>query len=132
MEYAGVVKAGGVAAESAAKVLVSAFTGVAKLVHVVTIGALQSHEIAVTQQHSLALLHVSHGLGRVKASLIDLGGVLPSPLSLGVAQAEGVNKEVDEPRTVIAFHVEHGAIGRSEEHTSELQSRQYLVCRLLV
>src|SRR3712207_8392628 len=25
-----------------------------------------------------------------------------------------------------------GAIGRSEEHTSELQSRQYLVCRLLL
>src|SRR3712207_7632665 len=25
-----------------------------------------------------------------------------------------------------------GAVGRSEEHTSELQSRQYLVCRLLV
>src|SRR3712207_8894756 len=25
-----------------------------------------------------------------------------------------------------------GAAGRSEEHTSELQSRQYLVCRLLV
>src|SRR3712207_7285454 len=26
----------------------------------------------------------------------------------------------------------HGAVGRSEEHTSELQSRQYLVCRLLL
>src|SRR3712207_8562290 len=25
-----------------------------------------------------------------------------------------------------------GQIGRSEEHTSELQSRQYLVCRLLL
>src|SRR3712207_8487458 len=25
-----------------------------------------------------------------------------------------------------------GAVGRSEEHTSELQSRQYLVCRLLL
>src|SRR3712207_6861434 len=25
-----------------------------------------------------------------------------------------------------------GVIGRSEEHTSELQSRQYLVCRLLL
>src|SRR3712207_9014899 len=24
------------------------------------------------------------------------------------------------------------AVGRSEEHTSELQSRQYLVCRLLI
>src|SRR3712207_8630031 len=29
-----------------------------------------------------------------------------------------------------AFHVKRGA--RSEEHTSELQSRQYLVCRLLL
>src|SRR3712207_7109837 len=28
-------------------------------------------------------------------------------------------------------HVEHPR-GRSEEHTSELQSRQYLVCRLLL
>src|SRR3712207_7037202 len=27
---------------------------------------------------------------------------------------------------------EGGAAGRSEEHTSELQSRQYLVCRLLL
>src|SRR3712207_8395962 len=26
----------------------------------------------------------------------------------------------------------HGLAGRSEEHTSELQSRQYLVCRLLL
>src|SRR3712207_8974404 len=25
-----------------------------------------------------------------------------------------------------------GGVGRSEEHTSELQSRQYLVCRLLL
>src|SRR3712207_8277981 len=26
----------------------------------------------------------------------------------------------------------HPVVGRSEEHTSELQSRQYLVCRLLL
>src|SRR3712207_9106026 len=26
----------------------------------------------------------------------------------------------------------HEVVGRSEEHTSELQSRQYLVCRLLL
>src|SRR3712207_7469384 len=29
-------------------------------------------------------------------------------------------------------HPEHIGRGRSEEHTSELQSRQYLVCRLLL
>src|SRR5438445_8992276 len=28
--------------------------------------------------------------------------------------------------------LERGAVNRSEEHTSELQSRQYLVCRLLL
>src|SRR5438445_7612403 len=27
---------------------------------------------------------------------------------------------------------DHRVVGRSEEHTSELQSRQYLVCRLLL
>ena len=28
--------------------------------------------------------------------------------------------------------VKRGSVRRSEEHTSELQSRQYLVCRLLL
>src|SRR3712207_7382679 len=32
---------------------------------------------------------------------------------------------------VVHGHVDLG-VGRSEEHTSELQSRQYLVCRLLL
>src|SRR3712207_7591627 len=31
-----------------------------------------------------------------------------------------------------ARHLDQRAPGRSEEHTSELQSRQYLVCRLLL
>src|SRR3712207_6992135 len=31
-----------------------------------------------------------------------------------------------------AFPLPVNVIGRSEEHTSELQSRQYLVCRLLL
>src|SRR5687768_18058556 len=35
---------------------------------------------------------------------------------------------------VVELHVEadHACIGRSEEHTSELQSRLHLVCRLLL
>src|SRR3712207_7262207 len=32
----------------------------------------------------------------------------------------------------VAVLVRHDAVVRSEEHTSELQSRQYLVCRLLL
>src|SRR3712207_8774105 len=42
----------------------------------------------------------------------------------GVAQRVG-----RRPRVPPADHVE---VERSEEHTSELQSRQYLVCRLLL
>src|SRR3712207_7331679 len=33
---------------------------------------------------------------------------------------------------VVALHDRAGKLRRSEEHTSELQSRQYLVCRLLL
>src|SRR5690349_23272741 len=40
----------------------------------------------------------------------------------GVAPAVGV---VDQPRALVG-------VGRSEEHTSELQSRRDLVCRLLL
>src|SRR3712207_8842209 len=35
-------------------------------------------------------------------------------------------------RAAEAAHQRHHVGGRSEEHTSELQSRQYLVCRLLL
>src|SRR3712207_7583920 len=37
-----------------------------------------------------------------------------------------------EPRVLPTLHVRIGEVLRSEEHTSELQSRQYLVCRLLL
>src|SRR3712207_7332051 len=40
---------------------------------------------------------------------------------------------VDRPEVLRAtVEVRHGRQARSEEHTSELQSRQYLVCRLLL
>src|SRR3712207_6956713 len=39
----------------------------------------------------------------------------------------------DQLYLVVAHHLlRRGQPGRSEEHTSELQSRQYLVCRLLL
>src|SRR3712207_7183830 len=51
--------------------------------------------------------------------LLRVFGVKPS------GEAEVTEEEV---RTLIG----HGTRSRSEEHTSELQSRQYLVCRLLL
>src|SRR5258707_1668190 len=39
-----------------------------------------------------------------------------------------LRKQIPEP----VFGIIKSVMGRSEEHTSELQSRQYLVCRLLL
>src|SRR3712207_9391007 len=47
---------------------------------------------------------------------------------LGPAQQLGGQADLRQP---IVHHAD-GLGGRSEEHTSELQSRQYLVCRLLL
>src|SRR3712207_8465019 len=55
---------------------------------------------------------------------------LPDP---GVADRDAVDLAADRQRARLAVRREAGLeLGRSEEHTSELQSRQYLVCRLLV
>src|SRR3712207_8226695 len=61
----------------------------------------------------------------------DVGGVAPGLQDLGVAR-ERCDLHARRVRVVevAARHHEHGL--RSEEHTSELQSRQYLVCRLLL
>src|SRR3712207_8037356 len=64
----------------------------------------------------------SHDPGRVVGERVDPAEVLDR-LRLRVPHAER------EAGAVVAG--DDGA-GRSEEHTSELQSRQYLVCRLLL
>src|SRR3712207_8565204 len=44
-----------------------------------------------------------------------------------------VDAHVDDYRPLLhVLHPDHLLAPRSEEHTSELQSRQYLVCRLLL
>src|SRR3712207_7502519 len=54
-------------------------------------------------------------------------------------QRRGVTRALRQGRGVLEHAGEEllrvgrvAALGRSEEHTSELQSRQYLVCRLLL
>src|SRR3712207_7232719 len=46
--------------------------------------------------------------------------------------AAGYEVFAGNPLSVARFRDRHAVSGRSEEHTSELQSRQYLVCRLLL
>src|SRR3712207_8419014 len=58
----------------------------------------------------------AHGYSAIEA------GAIMAPMALGLVMGAGSsNRAVLRLRTA-----------RSEEHTSELQSRQYLVCRLLL
>src|SRR3712207_7407374 len=51
---------------------------------------------------------------------------IPGQPPLGHGRTHSLRVVTEEAR------VDHTAEARSEEHTSELQSRQYLVCRLLL
>src|SRR3712207_8041943 len=59
--------------------------------------------------------------------------LVPTERLRGVERRVGVANQHVEPK-VLARAASHAGRdgGRSEEHTSELQSRQYLVCRLLL
>src|SRR5258707_7144116 len=48
------------------------------------------------------------------------------------AAGQGLGGPVGQAAQLGQQGLARGAFGRSEEHTSELQSRQYLVCRLLL
>src|SRR3712207_7192134 len=67
--------------------------------------------------------------------LLGEGPSLLGPL-LGQPADEHEASQDEQPAVAPARHDAHdqpgGAALRSEEHTSELQSRQYLVCRLLL
>src|SRR5687768_18061854 len=46
--------------------------------------------------------------------------------------SDGANARLGSLLPESTYEVRHGGGGRSEEHTSELQSRLHLVCRLLL
>src|SRR3712207_4273299 len=74
-------------------------------------------------------------LAAVLAGLLLLGGLawaLSSGLSGLDPRATGGSGPVRVPDLTGLSQEEAQGSGRSEEHTSELQSRQYLVCRLLL
>src|SRR5690625_6025053 len=56
----------------------------------------------------------------------------PEGLNQGLTHCFLVTFESEEDRDAYLPHPAHEAFVRSEEHTSELQSRGHLVCRLLV
>src|SRR3712207_7489211 len=75
----------------------------------------------------------SVGLGQDVAVELEADGTRAGK---DVDPVERVDRMGDDPLVFLvpgveAVEVEHD-VARSEEHTSELQSRQYLVCRLLL
>src|SRR3712207_8980785 len=55
--------------------------------------------------------------------------VAKTDLKFSLSKFDDINYTIEE---MIASAAYPDLVGRSEEHTSELQSRQYLVCRLLL
>src|SRR3712207_8440050 len=62
---------------------------------------------------------------------LEPGGILEGLCQTGARRDRGVARPVRLERRQGRVFLGAGPI-RSEEHTSELQSRQYLVCRLLL
>src|SRR3712207_8329117 len=63
-------------------------------------------------------------------SMLPLTGMPNAPAYAPMAK---IDATTDTMRPDLSVHATTGSlIHRSEEHTSELQSRQYLVCRLLL
>src|SRR3712207_8717949 len=69
------------------------------------------------------------GVGEVTVARMETGASVTPPTARKIAVALGVAVAdlLERPPVPLA----EGSEERSEEHTSELQSRQYLVCRLL-
>src|SRR3712207_8907205 len=61
------------------------------------------------------------------------GGAVPgfAPLQTQVPHSAQTHRFTVRPLSAVRWK-DRGSASRSEEHTSELQSRQYLVCRLLL
>src|SRR3712207_7559589 len=66
--------------------------------------------------------------GRVEEADAELAGGDP----LGAYRIAGIRETFEECGVLLARPPGEADMIRSEEHTSELQSRQYLVCRLLL
>src|SRR3712207_8591628 len=95
------------------------------------------NDTATTEIYTLSLhdaLPISHEVGKrfsksIEDALVEVG-ILPAHGELNVL-AELLAHVADDAREA-AEELVNRHHARSEEHTSELQSRQYLVCRLLL
>src|SRR3712207_7573869 len=89
------------------------------------------------QTCALPIFDLVHDAPEVAERVVTVSPDVASSTNLGgwINKAEiwsvGERRDwfADDPQTLVHWHE---TPARSEEHTSELQSRQYLVCRLLL
>src|SRR3712207_6907958 len=62
----------------------------------------------------------------------ERAGHVEQPLVAVVVVGPEVHRHAEAGQAWVLVQPAEAGLGRSEEHTSELQSRQYLVCRLLL
>src|SRR3712207_9563741 len=82
-----------------------------------------------TATTEISTLSLHAALPIFRAVLLEPRGHERADLHRGAVAQLGVGEELPVPPPVVVLR---GLRVRSEEHTSELQSRQYLVCRLLL
>src|SRR3712207_2766495 len=75
----------------------------------------------------LSRVAIRHCRTPVRLDQLDHGSMNPHGRITG-----GFSPLLTAPSALATFARVRARAGRSEEHTSELQSRQYLVCRLLL
>src|SRR3712207_8307354 len=71
-------------------------------------------------------------LFRSNLTSINIGNINPSSTTTINFTADVTGNPVSDSKYVNLANLNYEFLTRSEEHTSELQSRQYLVCRLLL
>src|SRR2546425_12791542 len=89
-----------------------------------------------TAEICAAPLALGYGLGRVGCFLVNDDYGIPTSLPWGMKFPNGLPPTTVQNLQTMGVHFPAGAnpteVVRSEEHTSELQSLAYLVCRLLL
>src|SRR3712207_8062318 len=86
------------------------------------------NDTATTEIYTLSL-HDALPIFGLGALAMD---VRPCDRLVPVEHEHAVTLEIEPDALEVALDVRGIDLDRSEEHTSELQSRQYLVCRLLL
>src|SRR3712207_8303018 len=90
------------------------------------------NDTATTEIYTLSLHDALPISDRAQRNFTDPDSRI-QPTRDGFVQGYNAQAAVDaESQVVVAQRLVSGPADRSEEHTSELQSRQYLVCRLLL